>query len=424
MEQYGGRKMFKDSYVPPELREKEIKDVVEIGSQHKKEESIELIFYIKCEGDIVETAKKLARDETTGRWIGNGEPTSLYKKCVADVDKIIIYGKGEGVVFVRTPLINISNADPLYQILMLAVGGPVLEFVYYSDVAFLDINLPESLIKKFPGPGFGIEGIRDLTETPFPYPIMGTIVKPCAGLTPEEVAEKCYLAAKGGVKFIKDDEKMLGPSYCEEKKKIKLVSDALKKAYEETGNKCLYAPHLVERSDRICDTAKKYIEWGATALMLNAVLGHNFEVLKILREDEEIQVPLYAHSGGRSCLSTGNRRIDDTVIVKFLRLCGADFFQHGVFGVKDTHIASLDETLLSHLVNIMREKIDDIKDTVPVAAGGLNILRIEENLEKHYDENFGYGVALLAGSGLLSDPEGVEKGAIKFKEKIEQIIQK
>ena len=158
--------------------------------------------------------------------------------------------------------------------------------------------------------------------------------------------------------------------------------------------------------------------------MLNAVLGHNFEVLKILREDKEIQVPLYAHSGGRSCLSTGNRRIDDTVIVKFLRLCGADFFQHGVFGVKDTHIASLDETLLSHLVNVMREKIDGIKDTVPVSAGGLNISKIEENLKKHYDENSGYSVALLAGSSLLSDPEGVEKGAIKFKEKIEQTIQK
>jgi len=424
MELYGGKKMFKDSYVPVELKGKEIKDIVEIGSQYKKEEAIELIFYIKCEGDIVETAKKLARDETTGRWIGNGNPTPLYKKCVADVDKIIIYGKGEGVVFVRTPLINISDADPLYQILMLAVGGPVLEFVYYSDVAFLDINLPESLIKKFPGPGFGIEGIRNLTETPFPYPIMGTIVKPCSGLTPEEVAEKCYLAAKGGVKFIKDDEKMLGPSYCEEEKKIKLVSESLKKAYEETGNKCLYAPHLVERSDRICETAKRYIEWGATALMLNAVLGHNFEVLKMLREDKEIQVPLYAHSGGRSCLSTGNRRIDDTVIVKFLRLCGADFFQHGVFGVKDTHIASLDEGLLSHLVNVMRERIDGIKDTIPVAAGGLNISKINENLEKHYDEKFGYGVALLAGSGLLSDPEGPEMGAIKFKEKIEQIIQK
>jgi|GEM_PF-4427265 ribulose 1,5-bisphosphate carboxylase large subunit-like protein len=107
--------IFKDSYIPKELRGKKLKVIVEIGSNYKKEESIELIYYLKCEKDIVDTSKKLAIDETTGKWIGKGKPSSLFKKC--------------------------------------------------------------------------------------------------------------YLAAKGGVKFIKDDEKMLSPSYCNEKTKIKLVSE-------------------------------------------------------------------------------------------------------------------------------------------------------------------------------------------------------
>lgn len=228
--------------------------------------------------------------------------------------------------------------------------------------------------------------------------------------------------SKGGIKFIKDDEKMLSPSYCDEKKKIKLISSALKKAYEETGNKCIYAPHLVERIDKIKDTAKRYIEYGATALMVNAVLGHNFEVLKILRDDEDIKVPLYAHSGGRSAFSTGKRRIDETVIVKLIRLCGGDFLQHGVFGVSDTHIASLDEKLLSHLVFVMRDNLNGIKDMVPVAAGGLRIENLELNLKKHYDERFGYGVALLAGSYLLGHPEGPYYGAKEFREKVKNLI--
>ncbi len=409
---------------PPEIRGKELKDVIEVGSSHSQEESIEFLFYLKTEGDIVEVSKRLARDETTGRWIGREKETDLFLKCMADVDRIFIYDKGEGIVSVRSPIINLSDIDPLYQIFMLAVGGPVLEFVYYHKVSLLDIKLPEKLLRFFKGPGFGIEGIRKLAGIEFPFPIMGTIIKPCAGLTPEEVAKKCYLAAKGGVNFIKDDEKMMGPSYCEEKKKIKMVSEALKKVYEETGNKCIYAPHLVARADRILETAKRYIEWGATALMLNVILGHNVEVLKILREDPDINVPLYAHSGGRSGLSTGERRIDDTVWVRLIRLCGGDFFQHGVFGEKNTHIASLDEILLSHLVNVMREETSGIKDMVPVAAGGLSIEKIELNLEKHFDEKFGFGVALLAGSSLLDDPEGPEKGARKMKEKIESSIER
>jgi 2,3-diketo-5-methylthiopentyl-1-phosphate enolase len=417
------KKIFPDNYLPKELRNKKVKDIVSIGSQYKKEESIEIVYYLKCDGDIREVAEKLAINETTGKWIGAGEPTPLFKKCIADVDKIYIFNRGEGIIFIRTPLINLSEEnDPLYQILMLACGGPVLEFVYYSDVVLIDINLPEKILKKFPGPSFGINGIRKIIETPYPEPIVGTIIKPCAGLTEKEVAEKCYLAAKGGVKFIKDDEKMLGPSYCEVKKKIRYVSSALKKAYEETGNKCIYAAHLVERADKIKDTAKRYIDYGATGLMLNVVLGHNFEVLKILREDKEINVPLYAHSGGRSALSTGNRRIDDTFIVKLIRLCGGDFFQHGVFGVKDTHIASLDEELLNHLIFVMREDLNGIKDTVPVAAGGLRLDNLKLNLEKHYDKKFGYGVALLAGSYLLGHPEGPYQGAKEFLSSVRNLI--
>ena len=417
-------RIFKDGYIPPELRGKEVKDIIEFNSSHSQEESIELVFYIKCKSNLVETAKKLARDETTGKWIGKRKPTELFKKSVADVNKIFVYDKGEGIIFVRTPITNLSEKDPLYQILMLAVGGPVLEFVYYSKVVLLDIRLPEKILKKFPGPGFGIEGIRKLTKIESPFPIVGTIVKPCAGLTPEEVAEKCYLAAKGGVKFIKDDEKMLGSDYCPPERKIKLVSEKLKKAYEETGNKCLYAPHLVERADKIVSTAKKYIEWGATGLMLNVILGHNVEVLKILREDPDINVPLYAHTGGRSGISTGKRRIDDGVWVKLVRLCGGDFFQHGVFGVKDTLISSLDEKLLKHLIHIMREKMYEIKDTIPTTAGGLGVDKIEINLEKHYDKNFGYGVALLSGSNLLDDPESPEKGAQKIVNKVYSYITK
>ncbi|MCM8804634.1 MAG: RuBisCO large subunit C-terminal-like domain-containing protein [Candidatus Omnitrophica bacterium] len=416
-------KIFEDNYLPEELRKKRLKDVIELNSNYGKEESIEIVYYLKSEQDILEVAKRLAIDETTGKWIGKSKPTSLFKKCVADVDKIYVFDKGEGIIFIRTPIINLSlKKDPLYQILMLTIGGPVLEFVYYSRVALIDINLPEKILKKFKGPRFGIEGIRKITETPFPYPIIGTIIKPCAGLTEKEVAKKCYFAAKGGVKFIKDDEKMLSPSYCDEKKKIKLVNSALKTAYEETGNRCIYAPHLIERIDRIKETARRYIEYGATALMLNVILGHNFEVLNILREDKDINVPLYAHSGGRSALSTGNRRIDETVITKLIRICGGDFFQHGVFGVYDTHIASCDQKLLTHLIFVMRENLNGIKDTIPVAAGGLRIEKLELNLKKHYNKKFGYGVALLAGSYLFSHPKGPYYGAKEFWEKIKDIL--
>ncbi|MCM8757189.1 MAG: RuBisCO large subunit C-terminal-like domain-containing protein, partial [Candidatus Omnitrophica bacterium] len=223
-----------DNYGPEELQGKELKEVVKICSAHSPDESLELVFYLKCAGEVVSVAKRLAQDETTGGWIGHGEPTRLFHQSMADIDRVYVYGKSEGIVVMRTPLSNLSEADPLYQILMLAVGGPVLEFVYYSRVVFLDFRLPGRLLKRFPGPGFGLKGIRKWLNLTDSEPILGTIIKPCAGLTAEEVAEKCYQAARGGCQFIKDDEKMLGPDYCCDRKKIKLVSAALKKAWEET----------------------------------------------------------------------------------------------------------------------------------------------------------------------------------------------
>jgi len=409
-----------EEYVPYELKGKELLEVIEIGSKFSREEAIELKFYIKTDKDLIQVAKDIARDETTGPWVGQGEPTELFIRSQADVDRIERYGENEGVIYIRTPLSNISQeADPIYQFIMLAVGGPVLEFVYYQQVALLDFSFPESFLKRFPGPKFGINGVRRLLNLKDGEPIVGTIMKPCAGLTPKEVAEKCYQSALGGVMFIKDDEKMLGPSYCPLEEKVRLVSQALKRAEEETGRKCLYAPHIVARADKIKDVAKRAIEWGATALMFNAVLGHTYEALSILAEDEEINVPLYAHSGGRSGLSTGPRRIDDTVIAKLLRYSGADFFQHGVFGMKEMHVASLDEGLLHNLVRVLREDTPGIKDTIPVSAGGLGVTNVGLNLKEHKDERFGYGVALLAGSNVLKHPDGPKAGAIAMHQAVQ-----
>jgi hypothetical protein len=119
-----------EAYIPYELKGKELLEVINLGSKFSKEESIELKFYVKTTGNLVKVAQDIARDETTGPWVGQGEPTQLFIRSQADVDRIERYGEKEGVIYIRTPLFNISSeTDPLYQFIMLAVGGPVLEFV-------------------------------------------------------------------------------------------------------------------------------------------------------------------------------------------------------------------------------------------------------------------------------------------------------
>ena len=397
-----------EKYVPVEIRDREPLEVIEMDSQHDPEDSILFTYYIKTQSDLVETAIKIAEEETTGRWIGGGAPTQVFNQARADVCRIEKYGDGEGVIHVLSPLGNLDmDSDLFYQIAMLSVGGPILEFVYYESVAYLDFQLPKKALAKFPGPKFGVAGTRKLIGLDAGEPLMGTIIKPCCGLTPKEAAEKCYQAALGGAVLIKDDEKMMGPQYCPFEKKVRLVSEALRKAEQETGKKVVYAPHLTARPDRIKEMAMRAIEYGATGVMFNAILANNLGTVEILAEDPEVNVPIYVHSGGRSALSTGPRRIDDVVTAKLTRLCGGDYFQIGVMGQLNVHVASRDPGLLLRLDEVFKEPLDGIKDTVPVTAGGLGAANLGKNIAA-----FGPDFAPLAGSNVLDHPMGPKSGSI------------
>jgi len=388
-----------------ELAGREPVEIKEYPSIHDPEKSLRLKYYIKTRGKLVDVARDVARDETTGGWVGTDKPTDTFLKAQADVCLIELYAEDEGIIHVRSPISNMDlESDLLYQFLMLTIGGPILEFVYYDAVAFLDFELPENLLQYLPGPKFGIKGTKKWLGLDEATPIIGTIVKPCAGLTTEEVADKCYQAALGGVRFIKDDEKMMGPMYCPQEAKVKAVAAALKAAEEQTGLKTLYAPHVVSPPEKMKETCLRLLEWGATGLMFNPIV-HGLGTLKALAENTEIYVPLYAHSGGRSGWSTGPRRVDDVVLAKLVRIAGGDYFQIGVMGQLECHVASLSPNLLLRLNEVFNEPMGSIKDTVPVTAGGLHPRNLVDNLEA-----FGSGIMALAGTGILKHRMGIKAG--------------
>ncbi|GAI05330.1 unnamed protein product, partial [marine sediment metagenome] len=157
-----------------ELVGREPVDVIELTSRYDPEKFLSLVYYIKTRGDLIKVAREMARDETTGDWIGQKKPTQLFLNSQADVYKIERFGPSEGVIYVRSPVSNLNlETDLLYQIMMLTIGGPVLEFVYYDRVAFLDFNLPDTVLEKLSGPRFGIKGTRKLLSIPDDELIMG-----------------------------------------------------------------------------------------------------------------------------------------------------------------------------------------------------------------------------------------------------------
>jgi len=100
------------------------------------------------------------------------------------------------------PIDNLGASVPN---LLATVAGNLFELQQFSALRLLDITLPDCFRAAYPGPQFGVGGTRRLSgvET---GPLIGTIVKPSVGLSPEQTASLVDELAAGGIDFVKDDE--------------------------------------------------------------------------------------------------------------------------------------------------------------------------------------------------------------------------
>src|SRR3970282_1063993 len=129
------------------------------------------VYDIETTGDLRQTAEFIAREESAGSWSGGGPPTERYARSVAWVHTVQGTGPGRGSAATAVPT----------------------------------ANLPGTVLATFRGPRFGVEGTRALAGKAREALLFGAIVKPGAGLGPEEVAERCADAARGGVALITEE---------------------------------------------------------------------------------------------------------------------------------------------------------------------------------------------------------------------------
>ncbi|MGI6207787.1 MAG: RuBisCO large subunit C-terminal-like domain-containing protein [Anaerolineae bacterium] len=383
---------------------------------HSLGDAVLATYYIETEGDLRRVAEHMVELETTGAWQGAGEPTALFKECRGEVYEVNEVEPGKGTVSVLFPLINMNLEEAAYPSLWLTmVGGGTHALTTYEKSRLLDFRVPEQALRYFPGPQFGIEGTRELLGVRPGELIVGTIVKPTAGLTADEVADICYQAALGGVRFIKDDEKMLNVPYCPLAERVRKVSAALERAKDKTGLEVLYAPHITTNPDRLKENARIALANGANALMVN-FFAAGFWSLEALARDTDFMVPIYAHCGGKEAFSRApNQGVDANVVAKFARLLGGDYFRISTVG--GYMVGGTREELLS-LKNVMVEPLPGIKDMVPAISGGLKPENLPQNLGI-----FGMDVMVLAGTGITSHPMGISAGTKAMQQAAEAFRQ-
>lgn len=163
------------------------------------------VYYIETTGDLAQTAEFIAREESAGSWVGKGSPTESYARAVARVHAVQENAPGRGHAAIAFPTVNLPDRGSLFPAIWLHLtAGPLFERPFADVIRLTDVVLPDEVLAAFRGPRFGIEGTRALLRKGGDALLFGAIVKPGAGLVPDEVALRCGDAAFGGIDLIKD----------------------------------------------------------------------------------------------------------------------------------------------------------------------------------------------------------------------------
>ncbi|MCR8849146.1 2,3-diketo-5-methylthiopentyl-1-phosphate enolase [Rossellomorea sp. SC111] len=361
-------------------------------------------------GSFAKKAEGIALGLTVGSWTDlpllEQEQLRKYKGRVVSVEERENEGFW-GEVKIGYPSHNYSNDIP--AILTTVFGKLSLD----GEVKLLDLEFSEDLKKSYPGPRFGIEGVRELTGV-HGRPLLMSIFKGVIGRDLSFLEYQLRAQALGGVNVVKDDEILFDNSLTPFFERVRLGKKVLQDVFEETGKRTLYAVNLTGKTSQLRDKARKARELGADALLFN-VFSYGLDVLQELREDPEISLPIMAHPAfaGAAAASPAYGVSYSLWLGKLLRMAGADFSlfpsPYGSVALEKSKVLSINRELTKGDAHF--------KKTLPVPSAG-----IHPALVPLLVKDFGTDCVINAGGGIHGHPYGASGGGRAFVQAIDAVL--
>jgi ribulose-bisphosphate carboxylase large chain len=351
-------------------------------------------------------AKEISYHATSGtKDIPRG---SLIEQCTGQavgVDAFDSTGK-LGLVHMAYPLRMFLQPDghlTSTDILHTVAGAILFDIHENQDVRLVSLQIPEKVLRTFPGPAHGSLGLRKLARFGATEPAFGTILKPTAGITPDTVGALVEEAAACPLfLFVKEDENLYPRlDYSPVKERARRAADAIKRQQDKRGGKGLiFAPHVTGAPHEILENVHAVLEAGATGVMFSESFAGG--TVRLVREaTQHLPQPpaIYGHNAGIGVKTRGG--IWREVIDLLARLDGIDFRQtapvrHGAPFIYPHG----DEWLASE--RVLTAPLPGIKPTMIARAGGLDQGNIILNLADAEQRGLSEHILFLAGSAINS----------------------
>jgi hypothetical protein len=210
--------------------------------------------------------------------------------------------------------------------------------------------------------------------------LVGAIVKPSLGLSPAEVADTAARLAQAGADLVKDDELLGDADWCPLEERVRAVAAA----------GVTYAANVTGPVETLLERARRVVELGAGALMINA-FAQGLDALRALRA-AELGVPLFAHRVGAALWARQPAfGVAPAVVAELTRLCGADYVQVGSFS--GTVYDSAEDVRAQ--IDACHRRLAGARRAVAVIGGGVGPQNAAQQLDAAGTRS---GVMVLFGS--------------------------
>jgi len=318
-----------------------------------------------------------------------------------------------GIVKIAFPIINTNwEEDGVSHLLCQLMGGQ-LDIDNIIKCHLLKLEFPEEIVTKyFKKPKHGIKGVRKYTNT-FEKPLLGGIVKPKTGISPEILLAMVKQMVEGGVNFIKEDEILSNPAFCPIKDRVQLIMNYLNERVKEGKDPVIYAVCINADSPYLLDRVKQVYDLGGNAVHINFWSGMgSYLSIRKLTESFEREFFIHFQKSGDKILTNKNHdyHIDWKVVCQLAGLSGVDFIHAGMWG----GYMNDDEIDLKEIINILH-----FHDVVPALSCGMH-----PGIVNAVKKRFGNDFMANCGGSIHGHPGGTISGATAMKQAINETFGK
>lgn len=309
--------------------------------------------------------------------------------------------------------------------ILAGIAGNIDSMKMLKAFRLLDVRFPESFVKSFPGPLFGIKGVREFMNIER-GPLLCTVPKPKVGRTAKEQAELAkvlFTAANGEYHGIKDDENLTSLYFNKFEDRCKRVHEVQRDIEKKTGKKKFYLCNVTHSDmDIMLDRADMIKKEGGRWMMMDVVTT-GFTAVQTMRKHNP-GLAIHAHRAMHGLLDRESGpgvhdrgeimdfSMSMVVIAKIMRLLGVDSLHGGAPKTKMENYnepkliqEALQADITPETEMTLGQNWFGMKAVWHTASGGLHAGTIGDSITR-----LGEDLIIQAGGGTLGHPWGIEAG--------------